>query len=139
MSKRSNIKIGDIVRKRTSYDIPVGPYMRVVAVNSNYITAEPIGINEPSVLMNNSRTFKKMSIIQLAVSKERLLSIRAGISTVISHPATKMWERVYDETPDLVKFYCTDGSFTIVTLDFCEHKYAQRELSVRLYINKIIL
>lgn len=98
------MKIGDIVRRKCSMDNkPIGPYMRVMAIQDERVYADTIGQDEPNVILLK-KNCHVCNVHQLVVSEEILDKLKSGRITKLQHISCKTWYAVYRKKPDLIMF-----------------------------------
>ena len=98
------MKIGDIIRRKCSTDgKPIGPYMRIMAIQGTRVYADTIGTDEPNVIIlkRNCYVCKSRTLI---VSEDVLNRLKTGKQILVQHPTCKSWNEVYKNTPDLIIF-----------------------------------
>lgn len=101
---------GQIVRRKTLSGSPIGPYLKITGISYNTITAVPIdGSNKLGVLIQKEHvaTYTMKSLI---VSEDILRRLYRGETTVVTHPVTPLWQKLYMCVPELVRFHTSKTS-----------------------------
>ena len=139
MSKREMSK-GKLVRKMTNSGTPIGPWCIIEMSNARNVQLRPLDlIEEPFIVFRTSVWIPK--ILNLCVSKEKIERIHKDGYGCITHPATKQWEKLFNEY-DVALLYSMDGLKKLYcTIDRCE-KYLSTsscEYIISLKTEKVIL
>lgn len=138
MSRKTKYYVGQIVRRNTSSG-PIGPYMVVEHIEDDRIYTGVIGLDTPNEMLLKSN-IHTVSITSLAISEHQLEMLRKGRMTNIQHPATKAWQRVFDDPPELITFYTTTkGYSSVFKIDRVSKTFYGRETLIRITIREHIL
>ena len=133
------MKVGQLIRKKTHDGAPIGPYMRIERDDRDRVLASVIGRKEPltSILKKNVYIPK---IRSLYISEEKLWNVKKEKDTVVSHPATTKWIKLYEQpNPDLIRFICKPKMYEVYCVPAGIYKSEHfREVNIRIVIDHII-
>lgn len=106
MSKRALGK-GKIVKRMTHSGTPIGPWCIIEMANCNQVLLRrlPDGVESLPAFRTSVWVPKTLS---LQVSKDAIEKLITGDGYVLTHIATKQWEKLFDD-PDLLMLYSQDG------------------------------
>ena len=98
------MKIGDIIRRKCSTDgKPIGPYMRIMAIQDDRVYADTIGRDEPNVIILKRNCYV-CKVRHLVVSEDILNRLKKGYTSAVQHSVCKLWDNMVKNTPDLIVF-----------------------------------
>ena len=134
------MKVGDIIR-RAVHGKPVGPYLMVEVIDDEKVYAGVIGLDEPNIMLLKKDIYVP-KMCSLPVSERVLLCLRDKKTVMIQHKATKQWLSVYDQEPELIKFYCLPKMYSnVYTIEYMKRfkSLSLREDTVRIVLNEMVL
>lgn len=130
---------GDIVRKCTASGTPIGPWLKIIAANAHNVWVGPSD-NSCECLeakMDRNRIWIPKKA-RLCVSNHTIKRVLNG-DIVVSHPVSKNWIDLYENRPDIVELYTTDGMYKVwCTIDGVKVERTYTETIVKLIIDRII-
>ena len=135
-----NMKVGQLIRRKTHDGAPIGPYMKITCVDKGTIVyAKVIDTNESPVLIQKKNVYIP-KVKSLYISEEKLNNIKSERDTVVSHPATVSWIKLYEQpNPDLIRFICKPKMYEVYCVPSGIYKSEYfREVNIRIVIDHII-
>ena len=129
------MKKGDIVRQMM-FDRGglIGPYMRIEYIERDRVYCSVLNSDTPNKLVFRNR-LKKIPSAALQVGENTLKRIKEQIffdDKSISHPATKTWLRVHENTISIIKFYTNKGNYYYVKLFSSRIRKSTQEMVVEI-------
>ena len=96
--------IGQIIRRKHRYGVPIGPYMIVQHIEDDRIYASVIGADIPNmmILKDNVYVYKTNSV---CISEDLLNRLKSNRTICLQHKATKHWQNIFDNPPEIIRFY----------------------------------
>lgn len=127
------IKEGQLVRRKTKYNRPIGPYLRVIGTNRKSIYVKPVNMKDAGIILRaNVYLLPQTSLI---TSNEMLRDLKCGKKIMVAHDCTRRWENAYKKQVKIVHFYSLKfderASFSV--------EYIRKETSLGRNIIKIVI
>ena len=133
------MKKGDIVRQMM-FDRGglIGPYMRIEYIEHNRVYCSVLNSDTPNKLVFGNR-LKKIPSMALEISDQDMKKIkdRNLHDLSISHPITKTWMRVHENTVSIIKFYTNKRECYYTKLYFSAIKKPHEGTVVKLYLERL--
>lgn len=127
-----NVKVGDIIRRCTHFNYPIGQYLLVEKIRKQHIIVRGTSTNAFPLLKNvNIKVYKKLT---LKISKEDLLRLSVPYLGTFYYEANKSFSKAADEQPEVVTFWAPHTSKKITfRLDYAERKIIHGKPCIRFY------
>lgn len=129
--------IGKIVRRKASDGAPIGPYLQVIKVRRNMVSAVPL-TERKTIFLNN---VYKCNTTTLSISKEHMQRLVDCRTICVEHPATPQWDKLVENTPEIIKFVSSTTSDQVIcSVDHVVKQWSNvsHEYVVRVIISEIL-
>lgn len=127
------IKEGQLVRRKTKYNRPIGPYLRVIGTDRKFIRVKPVNMEDDDIILRTNVHFLPQT--SLIISNEMLRDLKCGKKIMVVHDCTRAWENAYKKQIRIVHFYSLKfderASFSI--------EYIRKEISLGRSVIKIVI
>lgn len=138
MGKKGMFYKGQIIRRKSNGS-PIGPYMRVIRTEHSRVYAEVIGHNEPIVMLlkDNVYPYKQGNLL---ISEELLERLKKGSAICAQHVVNIPWQRIYEDPPELIRFYTQPKNYEAVfVLENVQKMLSLGDIVIRVIVdNKIV-
>lgn len=140
MAKKNKFYVGQIIRRKSKDGNPIGPYLVVTTVGKITLYADPIGRASSIGHMFLKRNVYVHSEYSLCVSEDMLRRLQTGETICVSHKEDTHWSRVYNNPPEIVRFYTkTKGYEATFVIENVRKVVSLNESIIRITVNNQIL
>lgn len=139
MARKAKFYVGQIIRRKTHGDVPIGPYMLVQHVEADRVYADIIGRDMPNemILKKNAYRYK---IDAVCISEDLYHRLVKGQTVCAQHAATTQWIKVWSSPPELIKFYTQAKNYqAIFVLENVTKTISLGEPVIRIIVDNLVL
>lgn len=112
MSK-AKFYVGQIIRRQTHENAPIGPFMIVQIVERDRVYADVIGHDVPNEMILKKNVYR-YSIDAVCISESLFERLIKGQAICAQHLATKQWLKVWTSKPELIRFYTQNKNYQAI-------------------------
>lgn len=124
------VKKGDVIRKTTSLNCPIGAYMRVVSALGKTVHAEVIGSNTGQLYCLSKKRIRVYRMKNLVVSEDLLYRLKNNTVDKVQHPVNIPWQGIYEEPSELIRFYTLPKGYETIYTVYAVRKSVSLKESV---------
>jgi hypothetical protein len=131
--------VGQLVRRKTKNGTPVGPYLRIEAIEDDRVYASAIGEDSPNYMLLKVNTYTP-TMTCLVIGEHLLNQLKEGRTVCAQHVATERWLNVCKKPVELIRFYTQrQGYENVYVVERIYQQTSFREKVVRIIVNERIL
>lgn len=130
------MKKGQIIRRKHQ-NTGIGPYLIIELIEEDRVYASVIGLDTPNIMLLKKDVYCPTHAA-LPISEEALERMKKGQMDIIQHPATKLWEAVFEKCPELITFYSRKWKATFECMRVVKVYYG-REALIRIAVEKMVI
>lgn len=131
---RAKFSLGQIIRRKLHNGKPVGPYMIIQHIERDRVYADVIGQDTPNEMILKDNVYVP-TINSLCISEDMYERLRKGFAICVQHPINKVWEGVYSNPPELIRFYTLPKHYSVVfVVEYVNMVISFREKNIRIVV-----